>query len=118
DPQPRRRRTPRPRRDRLPPRRRRGRCGEPRVRHAPGNAPPAHPPGMAAAGGGLAGPAPRAGGDGMIVAGIDPSLIRTGLSLIRSAERVETTTVTSKRPEKGTETLRSRYERMETIAAD
>ena len=45
----------------------------------------------------------------MIVAGIDPSLIRTGLALIRSAERVETTTVTSKPPEKGTETLRSRY---------
>ena len=33
----------------------------------------------------------------MIIAGIDPSLTRTGLALIRSAERVETSTVTSKR---------------------
>lgn len=54
----------------------------------------------------------------MIVAGIDPSLIRTGLAVIRSAERVETSTVASKPPKTGTETLRSRYERMEAIAAD
>lgn len=54
----------------------------------------------------------------MIIAGIDPSLTRTGLAVIRSAERVETTTVTSKPPKTGTETLRSRYERMEAIAAD
>ena len=54
----------------------------------------------------------------MIVAGIDLSLARTGLAIVRSAERVETTTVTSKPPKTGTETLRSRYERMETIAAD
>lgn len=54
----------------------------------------------------------------MIVAGIDLSLARTGLALIRSAERVETSTVVSKPPKTGTETLRSRYERMEAIAAD
>lgn len=54
----------------------------------------------------------------MIIAGIDLSLTRTGIALVRSPERVETTTVASKPPKAGTETLRSRYERMETIAAD
>lgn len=54
----------------------------------------------------------------MIVAGIDLSLARTGIALVRSPERVETATVVSKPPKTGTETLRSRYERMETIAAD
>src|SRR5690625_7665384 len=54
----------------------------------------------------------------MIVAGIDLSLARTGIAVVRSPERVETATVVSKPPKAGTETLRSRYERMETIAAD
>src|SRR5699024_1646430 len=54
----------------------------------------------------------------MIIAGIDLSLTRTGVALVRSPERVETATVVSKPPKTGTETLRSRYERMETIAAD
>ncbi|UQN30485.1 hypothetical protein [Brachybacterium kimchii] len=52
----------------------------------------------------------------MIVAGIDLSLSCTGLALVRSPERVETNTVTSKPPPPGTETLRSRFERMEKIA--
>lgn len=54
----------------------------------------------------------------MIVAGIDLSLSCTGLSLVRSPERVETSTVTSKPPRAGTETLRSRFERMELIASE
>lgn len=54
----------------------------------------------------------------MIVAGIDLSLARTGLAVVRSPERVETSTVVSKPPKTGTETLRSRFERMETITAD
>src|SRR5690625_7928289 len=52
----------------------------------------------------------------MIIAGIDLSLARTGVALVRSPERVETSTVVSKPPKAGTETLRSRFERMETIA--
>lgn len=54
----------------------------------------------------------------MIVAGVDLSLTCTGLALIRSPERVETSTVKSKPPKVGTETLRSRFERMEQIASD
>lgn len=54
----------------------------------------------------------------MIVAGIDLSLARTGLAVVRSPERVETSTVVSKPPKTGTETLRSRFERMETITTD
>lgn len=53
----------------------------------------------------------------MIIAGIDPSLTSTGVAVIRSPERVETATVTSKPPTQGTETVRTRYERMETLAA-
>lgn len=52
----------------------------------------------------------------MIIAGIDLSLACTGLALVRSSDRVETSTVTSKPPRTGTETLRSRFERMEAIA--
>lgn len=52
----------------------------------------------------------------MIVAGIDPSLTSTGVAVIRSPERVETATVTSKPPAAGTETVRTRFERMEKIA--
>lgn len=54
----------------------------------------------------------------MIIAGIDLSLTRTGVALVRSPERVETSTVVSKPPKAGTETLRSRFERMETIATE
>ncbi|WP_341855878.1 hypothetical protein [Brachybacterium sp. GPGPB12] len=54
----------------------------------------------------------------MIVAGIDLSLACTGLALVRSPERVETSTVTSKPPKAGTETLRSRFERMEQISSN
>ena len=53
----------------------------------------------------------------MIIAGIDPSLTSTGVAVIRSPERVETATVTSKPPAAGTETVRTRVERMEKIAA-
>ncbi|MGP4915594.1 crossover junction endodeoxyribonuclease RuvC [Brachybacterium tyrofermentans] len=53
----------------------------------------------------------------MIVAGIDPSLTSTGVAVIRSPERVETATVTSKSPAPGTETVRTRFERMEKITA-
>lgn len=53
----------------------------------------------------------------MIVAGIDPSLTSTGVAVVRSPERVETATVTSKPPAAGTETVRSRFERMEKITA-
>lgn len=51
----------------------------------------------------------------MIIAGIDLSLACTGLAMVRSPERVQTSTVTSKPPKPGTETVRSRYERMEQI---
>ena len=54
----------------------------------------------------------------MIIAGIDLSLTRTGVALVRSPERVETSTVVSKPPKTGTETLRTRFERMETIATE
>lgn len=54
----------------------------------------------------------------MIVAGVDLSLTCTGLALIRSPERVETSTVKSKPPKTGTETLRSRFERMEQISSN
>lgn len=54
----------------------------------------------------------------MIVAGVDLSLACTGLALIRSPERVETSTVKSKPPKAGTETLRSRFERMEQISSN
>lgn len=54
----------------------------------------------------------------MIVAGVDLSLACTGLALIRSPERVETSTVKSKPPKTGTETLRSRFERMEQISSN
>lgn len=53
----------------------------------------------------------------MIIAGIDPSLTSTGVAVVRSPERVETATVTSKPPAAGTETVRTRFERMEKIAA-
>ncbi|MFI8776565.1 hypothetical protein ACIGH6_05680 [Brachybacterium paraconglomeratum] len=52
----------------------------------------------------------------MIIAGIDPSLTSAGVAVIRSPERVETATVTSKPPAAGTETVRSRFERMEQLA--
>lgn len=52
----------------------------------------------------------------MIIAGIDPALTRTGIAVVRSPERVETATVTSKPPAPGTETVRSRFERMEQLA--
>lgn len=52
----------------------------------------------------------------MIVAGIDPSLTSTGVAVVRSPERVETATVTSKPPAPGTETVRTRFERMEKLA--
>lgn len=52
----------------------------------------------------------------MIIAGIDPSLTSTGVAVIRSPERVETSTVTSKPPKAGTETVRTRFERMERLA--
>jgi len=52
----------------------------------------------------------------MIIAGIDPSLTSTGVAVIRSPERVETATVASKPPAPGTETVRSRFERMERLA--
>lgn len=54
----------------------------------------------------------------MIIAGIDPSLTSTGVAIVRSPERVETATVTSKPPAPGTETVRSRFERMEQLAAE
>lgn len=53
----------------------------------------------------------------MIIAGIDPSLTSTGVAVVRSPERVETSTVTSKPPAPGTETVRTRFERMERLAA-
>jgi crossover junction endodeoxyribonuclease RuvC len=53
----------------------------------------------------------------MIIAGIDPSLTSTGVAVVRSPERVETSTVTSKPPAPGTETLHTRFERMEQLAA-
>ena len=53
----------------------------------------------------------------MIVAGIDPSLTSTGVAVVRSPERVETATVTSKPPAPGTETVRTRFERMEKLAS-
>ncbi|MGO3290554.1 crossover junction endodeoxyribonuclease RuvC [Brachybacterium sp. AOP42-C2-15] len=53
----------------------------------------------------------------MIIAGIDPSLTSTGVAVVRSPERVETATVTSKPPAPGTETVRTRFERMEKLAA-
>lgn len=53
----------------------------------------------------------------MIVAGIDTSLTSTGVAVVRSPERVETSTVTSKPPAPGTETVRTRFERMEKITA-
>ncbi|WP_263310041.1 hypothetical protein [Brachybacterium atlanticum] len=53
----------------------------------------------------------------MIIAGIDPSLTSTGVAIVRSPERVETATVASKPPAAGTETVRSRFERMEQLAA-
>ncbi|MGP5672828.1 hypothetical protein [Brachybacterium alimentarium] len=52
----------------------------------------------------------------MIIAGIDPSLTSTGVAVIRSPERVATATVTSKPPAPGTETVRTRFERMEQLA--
>ena len=52
----------------------------------------------------------------MIIAGIDPSLTSTGVAVIRSPERVETATVKSKPPAPGTETVRSRFQRMEKLA--
>lgn len=52
----------------------------------------------------------------MIVAGIDPSLTSTGVAVVRSPERVETAIVTSKPPAAGTETVRSRFQRMERLA--
>lgn len=54
----------------------------------------------------------------MIIAGIDLSLTSTGVAVIRSPERVETATVTSKPPAAGTETVRTRFERMEKITAE
>lgn len=54
----------------------------------------------------------------MIIAGIDPSLTSTGVAIVRSPERVETARVTSKPPTPGTETVRSRFERMERLAGD
>lgn len=51
----------------------------------------------------------------MIIAGIDPSLTCTGVAVVRSPERVETSTVTSRPPKAGTETIRTRFERMEQI---
>lgn len=54
----------------------------------------------------------------MIIAGIDPSLTSTGVAIVRSPERVETARVISKPPAPGTETVRSRFERMERIAGD
>ena len=51
----------------------------------------------------------------MIIAGIDPSLACTGIAVVRSPERVETATVTSRPPKPGTETIRTRFERMEQI---
>ena len=53
----------------------------------------------------------------MIIAGIDPSLTSTGVAVVRSPERVETSTVTSKPPAPGTETIRTRFERMEQLAS-
>src|SRR5699024_10782691 len=92
----------------LPPRRCRGRRSEPGIRHAAGDAAPAHPPAVDAT--------HRRGG--MIIAGSDLSLTRTGVALARSPERVETSSVVSKPPKTGTETLRSRFERMATIATE
>jgi len=53
----------------------------------------------------------------MIIAGIDPSLTSTGVAVVPSPERVETATVTSKAPAPGTETVSTRFERMERLAA-
>src|SRR5699024_6907914 len=92
----------------LPPRRCRGRRTEPGIRHAAGAAAPAHPPAVDAT--------HRRGG--MTIAGIDLSLTRTGVALVRSPERVETYTVVSKPPKTRTETLRSRCDAKATIAAE